>query len=148
MDAIRSLSLSFLDPEKLWLIPAVLALAYSVAAASWERTARARKSDFFAEHIPSADLPSKKLRIFRLVLFSILGTTAILIIAQPMIEKRVYVPEWGGVRVAYQPDVSLSMNVKDVPVNGVLTRRIDVVRNFLHAMEKLITTDPELSGAY
>jgi hypothetical protein len=38
--------------------------------------------------------------------------------------------------------------VKDVPVNGVLTRRIDVVRNFLYAMEKLITTDPELSGVY
>lgn len=148
MDAVPGLSLSFVDPGKLWLIPLVIVLMYSAAAVSWERTARMRKLDFFAGYIPSADLPSKTLRIFRLVLFSILGTTAVVIIAKPMIENRFYVPQWGGVRVAYLPDVSMSMNVKDVPVNGVLTRRIDAVRNFLYAMERLISTDPELSGGY
>lgn len=126
----------FLAPWRLLAAPAALILVAIVGAAALLAERRSRRTRFIRERVFTGDLPHLGARA---AAFAFLACTALVLAlawAKPVLVTEVVEERRGGIRVAYLPDVSLSMDARDVPEGNGTTSRIAATRAALRGMEE------------
>lgn len=130
--------ITFLAPWRLLSAPIALILIVLIASRELIAEYRMRGTRFIRERVFSGDLPRLRTRAAAFAFFACAALTLVFAWAEPVLVTEVVKERRGGIRVAYLPDVSLSMDARDVPDGNGVTSRIAALRAVLRGMEEFL----------
>jgi uncharacterized protein YegL len=147
MNSLNIFDLVFQHPERLWwILPIVCLTGVLIILAHRKAIEAFTTNPILRLHSDNVTAPSWRQPLVRFVCSSLLGALLICVYAEPKQKSVIEDPVWGGVRIAFLLDVSLSMKyAHDVhPFPDRLVAAKSVLADF--ATE--LGSDPSLRGKY
>lgn len=142
-ELLRATGMAFGAPERLSLVPLALVFILVLGYFSIAKIKKERKSAFVSERMQKGDLPHIRVLIFAKCAIALAAIAFAVAFAEPVIVKKKSEERYGGIRIAYLIDVSLSMDARDVKDAAGVTSRIVVAKKFLSTTQKMFTTKSE-----
>lgn len=141
-------AVEFLAPLRLWAIPGAVLFFVIVGSFAIRRRGELKKSIFAREFMEKGDMLPCSMKIVAIVAIAFAAVCFALAWAKPEAISQVTTPRFGGIRLVYISDVSISMDATDVEEGGVIVSRIAAAKQFLLAFEHALASDPEITGNY
>ncbi len=140
--------IEFLAPERLWAIPGVLLFFAAISILSFRRLAELKRTLFAREFIRKEDVLPFRMKVVAVFATALAAVCFALAWAMPVAIQEISTPRFGGIRLTYISDVSVSMDALDVKEGEEATSRIAAGKRFLFAFERALASDPEIRGSY
>lgn len=140
-------TIRFVHPEYLWWsIPVIVFLAVLMFLAHHNTREEYARNRFLRLHVDEVSERSTSALLLRFIMTALLITLLFFVTAEPEKKNERIEPVYGGVRVAFLLDVSLSMKyAHDTPP---FPDRLTAAKNVLASFADMTVRDPELSGKY
>lgn len=140
--------IEFLAPERLWAIPGALVIFLVVTAFAFRNLAELKRSLFAREFVRKEDMLPIRMKALSFVAMVVAAILLALATAMPVAVMEVSTPRYGGVRLTYIVDVSISMDALDGSAGPPVKSRFTLTRESLFALEDALLNDPALRGVY